>query len=201
MPNFSYDSDNHTWFSDGAPMMGDQIRSILARIIEENSSDVSVLVRHLLSGELSPQTFENQMRLTIKDAYIQSYLLGIGGRSRMTPSDWGRIGASLRTQYGFLSNFVGSYDTSTMSPEIRAQLYIESASQSYWRAVSRDYEVVLPAYPGDLSTECGSRCGCRWMIDERETYVRAYWILGATEHCRTCESRSVEWSPIVVNKI
>ncbi len=84
----------------------------------------------------------------------------------------------------------------------RAEMYLDGSTQAFERGKAASYsrDLDLPAYPGDGSTECLSRCRCHWSVADYEDRWEATWVLGDADHCDDCARRAGEWSPFVVNK-
>lgn len=110
------------------------------------------------------------------------------------------IAADLNAQVQYLEGFAETIDTLPPDEaEARSELYAASATQLYWKGFAG--KLVLPAYPGDGSSECGQFDKCAWRLvwlDRDKGHVNAYWELGEAEHCPTCEQRATEWSPLKV---
>jgi hypothetical protein len=66
---------------------------------------------------------------------------------------------------------------------------------------SAAWEVELPFYPGDGTTQCGVNCKCSWHMSETKSETRAYWRLDSTaETCSDCNQRSVGYNPLTFTK-
>lgn len=148
--------------------------------------------------------FEKQVKQVLKDTYIDMYAMGKGGRNNLTQSDWGKIGAMLKEQYGqisYLANFmrqIANGDLSEAQIAARLNMYINSANEALWRGFASDLPIDLPAYPGDGSTQCLTNCQCTWDIRQVEGGYDCYWVLGYAEHCPDCIDREQMWSPYTI---
>jgi len=175
------------------------------RFINQSVDATSGLTSLLASGDIRTSQWVLGMREQIKRSYISEYLLAKGGRQNMTQEDWGRLGGLLQNQYRYLDRFAQDINAGKMSEaqiEQRAQLYIKSSRQAYERGqVAVRGMPPLPAYPGDGSTVCVTNCQCHWDITEAEDEWRAYWTLGAAEHCPDCMQRAGEWNPYRLPKM
>ena len=62
------------------------------------------------------------------------------------------------------------------------------------------FQVQLPAYPGDGSSECMVNDKCYWdvRLDIPNGQVLATWVRTAAESCPTCIKRAVEWNPYTI---
>ncbi len=161
------------------------------------------LVRAYVDTDMSHKAFSDQIKLIIKNTYIDLYAMGIGGRNNMTQADWGSIGGMLKEQYQYLHRLLQQIEFQQVSPAqivARLNMYINSANEALWRALGRDLPLQLPAYPGDGSTECLTNCRCEWDIQETEMTYDCFWMLGEAEHCPDCVDRSQRWAPYVMPK-
>lgn len=157
----------------------------------------------LNAGEIDLQQWERQARARLKSIHVDQYTLGRGARGSMTQADWGRVGHALRDQYAYLNGFAQEIATGTLSPATiaaRSTLYVEASTASYERGRAAAHNLVLPAYPGDGSTQCRVNCKCTWRITENEDAWDCYWTLGNAEHCEDCVTRSQTWAPYTYPK-
>jgi hypothetical protein len=157
----------------------------------------------LAEGTRTLAQWEAEQRKTIKQTYIDQYVMGKGGRSRMTPSDWGRVGQMLRGQYAFLQGFAADLAAGALTPAqaaARGALYYASSVQAYEAGHGAAWGISLPALPGDGTSECKSNCKCLWVIVETETATEATWQTKPAEHCPTCVGRAAEWNPLLFPK-
>lgn len=180
------------------------------RVIEARNQNVTAnlpgiteLAQKLTTGKMSLQTWVVNMRTQVKDAYLQQYMLGRGGKNLMYPADYGRVGALLKQQYAYLDNFAREIALGKLTPaqiEARAKLYIESSTQAYERARAAARKLVLPVYPGDGQSRCRVRCKCTWVIREDADAWYCSWQLGVAEHCEDCLYFAARYRLYVVPK-
>jgi hypothetical protein len=168
---FAYDLESYQYIdlATGSRVSWERINEALTRHRDALSDRVRNLAEGYVDGEISLTQWEDGMRSAIKDAYIVSYVAGKGGRSNMTQSDWGRIGGLLSSQYRYLSLFtddIADGDMSEFQIGARSKLYIESSTQAFERGQAVVRGLVLPAYPGDGTSECMANCKCHWVISE-----------------------------------
>lgn len=161
----------------------------------------------LKTGVMAPVEFNIRMREELKDLYITAYVIGKGADyEAMQAADWGRIGNMLRNQYGYLRKWLVTLNDksvleNTSSAQIidRLQKYAASASQAMHAGSNAELGIdpsILPAQPGDGTTDCMTRCKCRWAIrilSKARGDFNATWRLGIAEHCRTCRARARDW--------
>lgn len=101
------------------------------------------IVARLVAGDSTIGDFESAMRQHIRDVHLTEYALGRGGRAAMTQADYGRTGAYLREQYGYLRTFRDQIAAGTLTDEqiaARARLYTDSAIGAFERGRSAAFE-------------------------------------------------------------
>lgn len=194
----SYDARTGTYTLDGATYSAGDVADLLEAYITRQSRAAQKVTDDYLRGALDRQGWEVEMRLLVKDTHIVNYVLGHGGRNSLGAADWGRLGQIIRSQYSYLRGFADALSNMSAAQALaRAALYAHSARSSYWRGLAQSNSIALPAYPGDGTTRCKMNCRCRWQFEYGDTEIRAYWRLGAAEHCPDCTARAAEWNPIV----
>lgn len=177
---------------------------VLQEDIDKRKERLKLLAVLLFAGILTLVAWREAMRWQIEELYILAYTLGRGGLDRMTAHDWTRLQQVLDQHYQYLDKF--SRDISGMSQaqaEARAALYAQSAYQAY--SVGQEQQagkgaLVLPAHPGDISTECGSNCRCHWRIANRsDGGWDCFWEIDKdAESCPDCWKRAEEWWPLTI---
>ena len=102
------------------------------------------------------------------------------GLSRAERDD---IKQQVAAQLDYLRGFAGALDgLSEAQIAARAALYAGAVRTTY----SRARYPKLPFYPGE-GTECKGQCKCSWQDNGDGSYT---WVLGASEHCATCQGRA-----------
>lgn len=160
-----------------------------------------VLANLVSTGQISPADWFELMQQEIKSTFIQEAILGKGGRSSMTPSDWGSVGRQLRDQYAYLEGFREDIENGVLSEaqiRSRSHLYFLASKGAFERGQGAAWGIVLPGYPGDKELVCNVGCKCYWFIrraDERT--VLATWTRTAAESCPSCLKRASDWAELV----
>ena len=160
----------------------------------------------LVRRDWTVRRWELEVRARLKTIYLAEYMLGRGGKHVMTSVDYGRVGAMLAQQYGFLRAFAVDIQAGTLSEAqiaARTQQYHESAIQAFERGKTASYSqtLILPAYPADGGTRCRANCRCRWRITETKRLWKAYWQRNAkAESCEDCIGREQRYNPYTVSK-
>jgi hypothetical protein len=169
-----------------------------------STAATTTLAEMVADHRLNVADWQRQMKQVIKAEYIAKYTAGRGGIEAMTQSDWGRLGAIIKEQYGYLRGFAQAITDGTLSEaqiKARAAMYVRSGREAFMRAQARALDAPdLPAYPGDGTTDCLTNCQCRWIIREYRDRWECTWALGIAEHCDTCVGRAQEWAPLIIPK-
>lgn len=157
------------------------------------------------SGDLALGDFQIEARQLLRDQYAQALVIGAGGDpSAVDPQDYLALGPPLKSQYGYLEDFVNEIDAGELTDaqvEARAALYGSSAYQAFWLERA-PFE--LPQLPGDGGTRCLTNCACHWEFnllydaDGNPTAVECTWLLGEAEHCPDCQDNAEKWNPLTI---
>ena len=168
------------------------------------ANNTASLVERLANQTITLETWHQEMRDRIRDEYLRQYFLGVGGRDRMTSTDWGSIGGMLREQYSFLDGFAAQIQAGELSAaEIarRSKMYLVSSREAFERASTRTRGLpAMPAYPGDGSSCLGlTNCGCHWDYRKRGASWHCTWVMDLSKNnCELCIGHASDWSPLVI---
>lgn len=180
---------------------------MLDRILAQSVVALSDLTGELERGTVSLAAWERQMEALLARYHMAALIAGraeqIGvkvdsallSERRLSREERALVKERVKEQLDYLRAFKGDI---AAAPEwsrrfnARAAMYGESIKQSYWRG--RTMGMDLPGWPCDGGTACLTRCGCRWDFDG----MKAWWRLGAHEHCDGCISRSQRWAPYIM---
>lgn len=102
----------------------DRMESFLAEIVDADS-------------EAALADWQQAMAIELRNMHYQMTLMGAGGISNVTPADYGRLGYTLREEYGYLQNFANDIAAGNLSEgQIRArmELYANKIWYSFWVA-------------------------------------------------------------------
>lgn len=167
--------------------------------LDENILDS--LADKMLSGELSVPQWGQAFRENLKRITIRQYSLGRGGVAQLADTDYGSIGQYLKGQYEVFKGFYADVLNGELTPaqiKARSRQYANATRVQYEAGKQAAHEIVLPALPGDGSTECHEGDLCSWRIEVRNTRdTLAYWDLGNGEHCPQCLLRNRKWYPLL----
>lgn len=104
--------------------------------LDRHAERLVALTKRLTSGQIDVARWQAGVREDLRQAYIQNYLLGIGGQGRLTKADYGAIGAMLREQLSHLKKFADELSSGKVSPaqaEARIRMYANSAREAHER--------------------------------------------------------------------
>lgn len=118
------------------------MESLTRSHIAQIERDILTIGNLFADGKISLATWEEQTAIALKTGHIQSYLLGIGGKSQMTQSDYGILGAKLRSEYEYLRGFSRDIVEEGMSREMflsRLRLYTSAIRGSQEKGKSQGH--------------------------------------------------------------
>lgn len=199
--------------------------------MEDNSEPLENIIDRLkrqieratdaLSDDFTPeavQTWQDQVKTLLSRYMLASWLLGAQTENPPVEDETGRriwqaIFDALAKQLDFLNNFAKELSASAERGEdwndawnTRSSSYADSVAQTYsqgavYRESGGDF-LPLPAYPGDMTTQCGTRCRCKWRITPLKNSgdYDCTWRLDPNDaaNCQTCEIRAERWQPLRV---
>lgn len=193
------------------PMRLEQKKQALQARQEIFQNQAVELNAQLKQGRIESDEWLRRMMEEIKDLHTTAFAIGYSGRWDEIPNrDWGAVGPTVKRQYRFLRRWRREIqkkeldDLSLAKLNDRAQKYGQASSESFEKGYSAEVGMppnVLPAYPGDGSTACLTRCKCRWAINilsKENQDFDCTWTLGVAEHCETCLERASEWVQLEV---
>lgn len=152
-----------------------QVRAALDQVVLQANARVARVTDELIRGKVSLAEWQMEMARQLKLYHTASAALANGGWAQMTPSDWGRVGAELRTQYQYLQRMAWDIQSGrlplTRRAILRSQLYTE-------------------AMRGTFESERRRRALRKGAREERR-------VLGVADHCGDCvEYEARGWRPI-----
>lgn len=127
-------------------------------------STLESLTRSLYSGNINIAQWQIAVASELKDAHLAQAMFARGGRANMGQAEFGRVGQTLREQYGFLARFaedIASGRQSLAQALTRVNLYGNATQQSYWSEYAQ----------GNKGK-------------------KFYYRLSPAEHCPTCLTRA-----------
>lgn len=141
------------------------VGAFIESYIDSSEAAIQRFTDRLVNGSLSVSVWNSRLSDEIVNSFIALYLLGRGGESQMTDSDWVAVAALIDRQDYFLTRFSTELSDGLVSEAetlSRAKMYANAARQSYYKALSA------------VATGLGN--------DQEKWYTRPV----KTEHCRDC---------------
>lgn len=129
-------------------------------------STLESLTRQLYSGNINLAQWQIATASELKDAHLAQAIFGAGGRVNMDFAAFGRVGQTLREQYGFLNNFANEIAAGNVSEAqalARIKMYGNAVQQSYY---------------------------AEYAEQNKGTGKKFYYDLQIGENCVTCIARS-----------
>jgi hypothetical protein len=81
------------------------VRRELDAYLDASDNAARALAEALRNRQISLVDWELSARRMIKNVQINAVVMERGGYANMRPEDWGRVGAAVRRQYEYLTNF------------------------------------------------------------------------------------------------
>jgi len=173
----------------------------LTHLLQALQAAVDAQLDGLETGDVSAEQWQRELERLLARYHTAAYLAGQGSATLDAPAT-AVLAEAVGTELEFLDGFrvtMADSDTFMEGWRARTQLYTEAIGASFNRGAFRAWP--LPALPKDGTTQCLSRCRCRWEIVELEGEGNAdcYWIYGGAErHCQTCKEREGQWAPLKI---
>lgn len=177
--SFSYDekSGRYRRRSTGQYVPQSAVREAIDVAIEREQRELTRISRRLRAGTISLDQWQVQMAETSKSLHLWSGTAARGGWGQMTSSDYGKIGARVRAQYGYLDNFAQQIERGEVNVKLggfltRVEMYADAGRNTY-------HSILLSVMMDDVG-----------MTEERN-------VLGIADHCDGClEAEAEGWVPI-----
>ncbi|MCI0390319.1 MAG: hypothetical protein MOB07_16335 [Acidobacteria bacterium] len=163
----------YTYASNGREVSALKIRGRLQSAIDASKERIDAFTSELIAGKINAAEWTLRMRDEIKNGHRAAALIANGGR--LNPSTTGRLGATVRAQYEYLSRFASGIQNGDIPLNGR----LRARAKLYAQSVLLGYESQVRA----RERLAGSK-------EERR-------VLSAVEHCVDCvEFARRGWQPI-----
>jgi hypothetical protein len=134
---YNFDNRAQRWCDSatGKFLSNDSVFEEMFRHSDATHSTLESLTRSLYSGDISLSQWQIAVASELKDAHLAQSMFAVGGRANMGFAEFGRVGQTLREQYGFLSQFADDIAAGKVSEAMalsRIAHFGDSAKQSYW---------------------------------------------------------------------
>lgn len=176
--SFSYDQKQGTYRrkSTGQFVSRREIRQAIDDAIVREERALVRIARRLQSNAITLERWQDESAQILKNLHLWNGAAARGGWGEMTQSDYGRVGARLREQYGYLDNFAqqlerGEARLMTGDFLTRVSMYAQAGRNTYEAVLQNEMENV-------------------GMSEERN-------VLAPADHCDGClAADAAGWVPI-----
>ncbi len=129
---YDFDTQKRSFRSNGKYISRRETREKIDKLLDFVKKEAARIGRRFNEGKINAAEFNVAMRELLKAGHIVSSTVGRGGREMMQAVDWGRVGAKLQWQYGFLDKLTRKLESgATVNAEGRAKQYVNSIYVSY----------------------------------------------------------------------
>lgn len=166
---YNYENASKRWrdSTTGRFVSNSAVVDEMHRLKEATHSTLEQLTRQLYSSgndRITLAQWQIAVASELKDAHLALGIFGAGGRKNMGFAEFGRVGQTLREQYGFLNNFaqqIANGEVSLNQALARIQMYGNATQQSYYAEYA-----------------------------QQNKEKKFYYMLQPAENCPTCVARS-----------
>jgi hypothetical protein len=189
---YSYNNTAQRWYDTGnGRFVAEQAVTDEMRLHQTATYNVlDNLTSQLYGGQITLEQWQIGVAYELKDAHLAQAMFAVGGKNNMTQANYGRVGHTLRDQYGFLNGFAQDIAAGRVSEAqalARIRMYGNATQASYWREYrNATTELIywnlnpaehcgdcvglaggspykpqdLSQVPGDGATQCRGNCKC-----------------------------------------
>lgn len=134
---FNFDNTARRWRDSisGRFVANEAVRNEMFKHSDATHATLESLTHSLYAQDISLIQWQIAVASELKDAHLAQSMFAVGGRDNMGFAEFGRVGQTLREQYGFLDKFAQEIANGTVSEAqalARLNMYGDSAKQSYW---------------------------------------------------------------------
>jgi hypothetical protein len=157
------------------------IRVALDYALDRAQQRLLVLGEQLRAGEITLTRWRDLTMARLKEIHLYSASAARGGWDRMSPADYGRVGARLRDQYRFLNRFADQIASGVQPLDgrfvNRVKLYAQSGRPTYHRMdfeVQRDLgmgERLNVLHPAEHCGDCLAMTALGWVALDDTRYI------------------------------
>jgi len=141
-----------------------RVTAALNDVIDAAAAEMRVAEQALRAGQITFAQFQLIFEKGIKNINITSYVMARGGYAQMSPSDWGRVGREIRTQYEFARRMYGQIASGKQRLDgtftQRIQQYVEAGRATYEKERARQAVLRQRIYARRIRHARDSCAGC-----------------------------------------
>src|SRR5689334_8348422 len=104
---FNFDNRSQRWrdSTTGRFVSSDAVNAEMFRHSDATHATLEGLTRQLYAGDINLARWQVAVASELKDAHLAQAMFAVGGRDNMGFAEFGRVGQTLREQYGYLNTF------------------------------------------------------------------------------------------------
>jgi hypothetical protein len=152
-----------------------QVRVELDRALANTERRVALLGDDFRAGRIGLNVWRTQFRAILKDTHLYSAALASGGWDRLDPAALGRVGAILRSEYGYLEAWVDQIRGGWLLDgrlKSRAGDYVQAARDTFenargehalMRGMDEEHNVIHPAEHCEGPDSCIEQSDRGWV--------------------------------------
>ena len=136
MPH-DYDPQRKRFVKNGETTDPKEVRALIDKLTETVKKDAKRIAKRYETNKITLAQFKKEMQDLLRSGHIVAASVGKGGRERMTQRDWGKVGAKIKWQYGYLDKFVKKIEQGRISKILtanRAQAYASALHITYYQS-------------------------------------------------------------------
>jgi hypothetical protein len=176
MPH-DYNPKQKAFISGGRKVSHLAVRAEIDKLSDFVAKEAARIANRYKAGKITLAGFETEMRALLKSGHIVAASVGKGGRARMTQRDWGRVGAKIKWQNGYLTKFarkIGRGTISEIATASRARSYASAIYISFASTFKESQEEFVEGgkNPARVRLVTNSKEGCdECAADEAEGWM------------------------------
>lgn len=177
MPH-DYDPQRKRFVKDGQTIDPKEVRALIDKLTETVQKDAKRIAKRYETNKITLAQFKKEMQLLLRSGHIVAASVGKGGRDRMTQADWGKVGAKIKWQYGYLDKFAKKIESGRIS-----KIHTANRAQSYASALH-------VTFYESFATENAK-------VDKGKDEPLVRRVLNAKESCAGCSKYAAKgWIPV-----
>ena len=121
----------------GQYVSNNEVQRVITGEVNRLSVRLKGHARLLVSGKIDIAEFQTRAALSLKESHLRNAIVGAGGKSNVSSIVYGKVGAELKKQYGYLSGFGEAIAVGELSERqiiARAASYAASSRTSFYHA-------------------------------------------------------------------
>lgn len=145
MPDFIFkkSTGQYKYKGNHAPVSQERVSTEVDFVSRKMSDLMATISERLRAGQINDTEWLIQMTDTLRAGHRAVAIIAGGGKENMTPSDWGFVGAKIKAELAYLSNFAREVEARPAGSKLttafvsRARSYSQAIYPTYEQAVRR----------------------------------------------------------------